>query len=57
MISTFFSTHCGREIHAVVQIPEPEEVGEPMRDVEGIELLVSQVQKSQDVSVVLIASA
>lgn len=32
-------------------------MGEPIRDVKRIELLVSQIQKSQDVGVVLIASA
>lgn len=45
-----------RKVNAVVQISEPEEVGEPVGDVEGTELLVAQVQKSQDTDVVLIAS-
>lgn len=55
--AAFFTTYCGWEINTVVQITKPEEVGEPMRDVKRIELLISEVQKSQDVGVVLIASA
>lgn len=50
-------TYCRREFNAVVQITEPEEVSEAMCDVKWIELLISEVQKSQDVDVVLIASA
>lgn len=57
VLSVLLLTHCGWELHAVVQIPEPEEVSELMCDVERVELLVSQVQKSQDGSVVLITPA
>lgn len=45
-----------REVDAVIQIPEPEEVGEPVRDVKRTEFLIAQIQKSQDTYVVLIAS-
>lgn len=45
-----------REVDAVVQVSEPEEVREPVRDVKGTELLLSKIQKPQDVDVVLIAS-
>lgn len=44
-----------REVDAVIQIPEPEEVGEPVRDVKRTEFLIAQIQKSQDTYVVLIA--
>lgn len=52
-----YITYCRWEFNAVVQITEPEEVSEAMCDVKWIELLISEVQKSQDVDVVLIASA
>lgn len=35
-----------REVDAVIQITEPEEVGEAVRDVERTELLIAQIQKS-----------
>lgn len=45
-----------RQVDAVVQIAKPEEVGEPVRDVEGTELFITKIQKSQNTDVVLIAS-
>lgn len=55
--AAFFTTYCAWEFNAVVQITKPEEVGEAMCDVKRIELLISKIQKSQDVGVVLVASA
>lgn len=55
--SLWATTYCRWEFDPVVQISEPEEVSEAMCDVKRIELLVSQIQKSQDVDIVLIASA
>lgn len=45
-----------REVDAVIQIAEPEEVGEPVGDVKWTELLIAKIQKSQDSDVVLISS-
>lgn len=45
-----------REVDTVIQIAEPEEVGEPVGDVKWTELLIAQIQKSQDSDVVLISS-
>lgn len=52
-----FQTYSGWEINTVVQVTQPEEMCEPMCDVKWIYLLISKVQKSQDVGVVLITSA
>lgn len=45
-----------REVDAVIQIAKPDEVGEPVGDVKWTELLIAQIQKSQDIDVVLISS-
>lgn len=50
------SPHPGGQVHAVVEVPEPEEVREAVRDVEGTQLLVPQTQEAQDAHVVLVPS-
>jgi hypothetical protein len=45
----------GGQLHAIVEIPKPEEVGKAVGDVEGTQLLVSQSQKPQNVHVVLVS--
>lgn len=49
------SPYPGGQLHAVVEIPKPEEVGEPVSDVKWTQLLVSQGQEPQDVHIVLIS--
>lgn len=45
----------GGQVHAVVQVPEPEEVGEAVSDVERAQLLVPQSQKPENAHVVLVS--
>lgn len=45
------------EVHPIVEIAEPEEVRELMGNVKWIELLVSQIEESQNVQVVLVTPA
>lgn len=40
----------------IVQVTEPEQVGETMCDVEQVEFFISQVEEAQDADVVLIPS-
>ena len=47
--------HPGGQLHAVVEIPEPEEVGEAVSDVKGTQLLVSQGQKPENIHIVLVS--
>lgn len=49
------SPYPGGQLHAVVEIPKPEEVGEPVSDVKWTQLFVSQGQEPQDVHIVLIS--
>lgn len=56
-ISDGLETYCGCKLNTIIQISEPEEVRKAMCDVKRIELLISQVEKPQDVDIILIASA
>lgn len=49
------SPYRGGQLHTVVEIPKPEEVGEPVSDVKWTQLLVAQGQEPQDVHIVLIS--
>lgn len=50
-------SHLHVHVQAVVEVPEPEEVGEAQGEVEGAEPLVAQNQGAQDVTVVLVTPA
>lgn len=45
----------GGQLHTVVEVPEPEEVGEAVSDVKGTQFLVSQSQKPENVRIVLVS--
>lgn len=44
-------------VQPVVEIAEPEQMRESQRDVEGVQLFIAQRQLTQDVQIVLVASA
>lgn len=54
-LSNVESPYPGGQLHTVVEIPKPEEMGEAVSDVKWAQLLVSQGQEPQDVHIVLIS--
>lgn len=54
---TLWATYCGWKFNSIVQIPEPEEVCEPMCDIKRVELFITQIQESQNICVILISPA
>lgn len=49
------ASYPGGQLHAVVQIPKPEEVREAVSDIERAQLLVPQSQKPENAHVILVS--
>lgn len=53
----FMALYLNVHVQAVVEIAEPEQMRESQRDVEGVQLFIAQRQLTQDIQIVLVASA